>query len=548
VDAHLFRLVCEALIPCFDGASLKKIQAPASDVLCLSFYAQRQTLHLLIKYGRRDSFLCGVKERPAMPSKPSAQIMLLRKHVQGGRVRSCVAHWPQRCLYVLFSNAPGDAAHGLCSTRHQEDMRGTASHLNPNVRFRWLCLDLRLGPRLESWDCPPADTPVRWPSPEELPHALEEWRDWPVLTPALRRTLPLLEGLERQALLADLASGGGDVFAYGRDAEIEVFAWPLPDLLRKGREERIFTNVLEAAGLAGTVRVSGALAAAARRDGDRSQGRETRRLRRLLEKLDAEEARLRGLTEKQREGLALQAWLWRYPPDAEVRELTLDGPDGVIHLRPDPRYSLREYMERLFHSAGRGRRGLALLEQRRAELRVRLAQAEAALPLETGDNKPQSDGLQLGICGKGDAPECKAFRKAGGDRILAALPVNVQAFVSSDGIVMLRGRDAEGNLALLRLADPYDLWMHVAGGPGAHVLVRRESGQDIPRRSLHEAANLALVKSRRRGSAGAEIICAQARHVRPVKGGKPGSVRVDKMECALELQLNPDIELSVRRL
>jgi hypothetical protein len=44
------------------------------------------------------------------------------------------------------------------------------------------------------------------------------------------------------------------------------------------------------------------------------------------------------------------------------------------------------------------------------------------------------------------------------------------------------------------------------------------------------------------------VLCAQARHVRPVKGGKPGSVRVDKVECALELQLDPDIELRVTRL
>jgi predicted ribosome quality control (RQC) complex YloA/Tae2 family protein len=90
--------------------------------------------------------------------------------------------------------------------------------------------------------------------------------------------------------------------------------------------------------------------------------------------------------------------------------------------------------------------------------------------------------------------------------------------------------------------------MHVEGGPGAHVLVRREPGQEIPPRSLDEAANLALVKSWQRGSAKACVMCAQARHVRPVRGGKPGSVRVDKVECSLELHLDPDIELRIARL
>jgi predicted ribosome quality control (RQC) complex YloA/Tae2 family protein len=90
--------------------------------------------------------------------------------------------------------------------------------------------------------------------------------------------------------------------------------------------------------------------------------------------------------------------------------------------------------------------------------------------------------------------------------------------------------------------------MHVEGGPGAHVLVRRGPGQEIPRRVLEEAANLALVKSWRRADARAEVLCAQVRHVRPVKGGKLGSVRVDKVECTLDLELDPDIELRIARL
>jgi hypothetical protein len=247
---------------------------------------------------------------------------------------------------------------------------------------------------------------------------LEEWHEWTALTPALRRTLPLLEELERQALLADLDAGGGDVFVYGQGSELELFAWPLPVALRGGREERVFEDVLEASSLVGTARIFGAPALAERAAGDAV-------------------------------------------------------PSAAQACGPVPPQGLRK---------------------------------------DTG------------------------------------LPANVQAFASSDGIVILRGRDARGNWALLRLAKPYDLWMHVEDGPGAHVLVRREQGAEIPRRSLDEAANLALVKSWRRGSARAGVVCAQARHVRPVKGGKPGTVRVDKVECALEVQLDPEIELRIARL
>jgi hypothetical protein len=545
LDAHLFRRVCEALIPRLDGARLEKIQAPAPDAVCLSFYAQRRTLHLLMKYGRRDAFLCGVQERPAAPARPPASIMRLRKHVRGRRVRSCIAHWPQRCLYLLFGGV--EDAGGLCPARPQGDTGGTAPRLHEDAgglcpaRPCLLCLDVRSGPRLESGEEQPAGDPVHWPSPEELPRALEEWRCWPALTPALRRTLPLLEEPEQRALLADLATGGGDVFVYGREAECEIFAWPLPDDLREGREERVFTDALEAASLAGTARIFDALAAREREAHKRQERREAERLRRLLAKLDAEEARLRELAHMQREGLALQAQLWRYPPDFRCGELILDSPDGPLCIRPDPRHSLREHMERLFHGAGRGRRGLALLEQRRAKLRALLVRAEAAARPEAG----RIYGARAEIAPSGRERDPGALEKG---RTHAGLPANVQAFASSDGIVILRGRDAAGNRALLRLADPYDLWMHVEGGPGAHVLVRRGQGREIPRRSLLEAANLALAKSWRRGSAGAGVMCAQARHVRPAKGGKPGAVRVDKVECVLEPALDPDIELRVRRL
>ena len=60
----------------------------------------------------------------------------------------------------------------------------------------------------------------------ELAQALQDWCAWPVLTPALRRTLACLEEPEQWALMEDLRAGGGDVFCYGpalpEAAEISV--------------------------------------------------------------------------------------------------------------------------------------------------------------------------------------------------------------------------------------------------------------------------------------------------------------------------------------
>ncbi|MDE8731278.1 DUF814 domain-containing protein, partial [Desulfovibrio desulfuricans] len=84
-------------------------------------------------------------------------------------------------------------------------------------RLTWLMLDLREGPSLRflTEDESPEDEQAVWPEPAQLADALNNWRQWPVLTPAPRRTLACLEEPEQWALLEDLRLGGGDVFCYG---------------------------------------------------------------------------------------------------------------------------------------------------------------------------------------------------------------------------------------------------------------------------------------------------------------------------------------------
>ena len=73
-------------------------------------------------------------------------------------------------------------------------------------------------------------------------------------------------------------------------------------------------------------------------------------------------------------------------------------------------------------------------------------------------------------------------------RFSAQLPKQVQAFRSSDGFLILRGRDTRGNALALKLAAPHDYWLHTADGPSAHVIIRRDhAGQEVPERTLREA-------------------------------------------------------------
>ena len=68
----------------------------------------------------------------------------------------------------------------------------------------------------------------------------------------------------------------------------------------------------------------------------------------------------------------------------------------------------------------------------------------------------------------------------------ATLPKNVQMFISSDGFVLLRGRDSKGNLAARKLAAPHDIGFV---GLGASPLWTRAETPVMPKGRYKIMAN-----------------------------------------------------------
>ena len=553
MDAHVFRRLCDALAPLLVGARLEKIQSPAPDVTVFTLYARQQKRHLVLRAGRRDPFLYISAQRPVVGVSPSAFIMRLRKYCGGRRVAACLPDWTGRRLSLLFQ-APASSL--------PPDLADPAS-LPPET---WLTLDLREGPQLLLGKSPDMSFPedaVRWPSAEQLSAACEDWRQWPVLTPALRRTLPLLEVLDQAALLADLEYGGGDLFVY-RDSlereqegasesvlkkgEMEILAWPLPFALCRERTEEAFEDPLEAVATLGGEAVLGAAADKVRSAAALPHEREAARLEKLLQKLEVEERRLRDMAAAQEQGRALQSVLWRYGAEARLSAVeTDDATHPCVEL--DPRLTLSENMQALFHKAARGKRGLEYMVHRRETLAEQLRQVlEAAraaglgMPVLLPDTLfkgSKKDSRSKGSSGGGPNPQS-------GQSAQGRWPKGVQPFRSSDGFLILRGRDAKGNGSLLRVASGHDLWLHVDGGPGSHALIRRAfAGQEIPERTLHEAASLAAVKSWQKDSPAAHILCAEARHVKPMRGATPGTVRIDKVALTFRVDIDQGVETAL---
>ncbi len=521
MDVHVFRRFCDALTPLLQGARLEKIQSPLENVFVLTFYAQQRKQHLVFKVGRRDAFCYLAKERPVTDAPPSAMVMRWRKYCVGRRVVSCSADWIGRRLLLLF--------HTLNPQMQQEQQSSQET---------WLVLDLREGIQLFLGKSPCLDfteESVSWPEPLHVADACDNWRQWPMLSPALRRVLSVLDPLDGQALLMDLEWGGGDVYVYEsaltpeptqKNADVPLIsAWPLPLPLRADHvHERIFENPLEATSLVGDALVLGVGAEKLRNKAALPHQREGARLQRLLEKLQDDEKRLENMAKAQEIGLVLQGLIWKYPAHIkEKRIATEDANYPVIEL--DARLTVRENMQAFFHKAGRGRRGLEYLQKRRQELEEQL-QATQNLALVVGAGAHNLVKSQKNVTSSAKT-----------------LPKGVQAFKSSDGFIILRGKDAKGNGAALRAAAAKDIWLHVEGGPGSHCIIRRHfSGQEIPERTFEEAASLAAVKSWQKDNPSAQILCAEVRHIKPMRGAALGTVRIDKVMRSFTVHIVADIE------
>ena len=97
-------------------------------------------------------------------------------------------------------------------------------------------------------------------------------------------------------------------------------------------------------------------------------------------------------------------------------------------------------------------------------------------------------------------------------------------YISSDGYHMYVGKNNFQNEELtFKLATGNDWWFHAKGTPGSHVIVK-SNNEDLPDRTFEEAARLAAYYSKGKDQDKVEIDYIQKKHVKKPAGAKPGFV------------------------
>ena len=121
----------------------------------------------------------------------------------------------------------------------------------------------------------------------------------------------------------------------------------------------------------------------------------------------------------------------------------------------------------------------------------------------------------------------------------------IEKFISSDGCVILVGRDEVSNDHLtFKLGRQNDLWFHVKGESGSHVVLQCISEQNPPsKQSQKEAAAIAAWYSKMRKGGRVPVSACRVRNVFKPKGAPPGLVNICKAKTLLIKPELPDTNI-----
>ena len=236
-------------------------------------------------------------------------------------------------------------------------------------------------------------------------------------------------------------------------------------------------------------------------------------------------------------GELLNAYGYSIEPGAKSCELDNYYTGEKIRVPLDPTLTPMQNAKRYFDRYTKLKRTNEALTELTAKVQEEIRHLESirtSLDLATNEGDLAQIRQELEDSGfvrrhAGSARKRPGYDKSGsGKKGRARTPVSKPLhYISSDGYDIYVGKNNFQNDALtFHFADPGDIWMHANDMPGSHVILRSggRSMDEIPDRAFEEAASLAAWYSAGREQGKVEIDYLLRRNVKKPGGAKPGFV------------------------
>lgn len=521
---------------------IEKVYQPEADELVFHIHTKNGNVKLLASVGSAHARVCFITENPVNPPAPLAFCMLLRKHLQGGRITEITQKDSERIIEISL-----ETLNELGFTMSKKlifEIMGKHSNI--------VLMDIASGKIIDSikrvsfdvnrvrqilpgmiYQYPPAQDKIPF-----LEISAEQLEALPAdgkailrsvggIAPAFAEELALRAGVQRSGYLSDVLAAiespnhaDARVYLDESGAPIDFYPVPLSELEENCRVERFGD-------------LSSAMEFYFGKKESSNQGRQKshdliRSVNALLDKMYLKKKRLsedllkaENSEDLRLYGELLTANIHLIQPGMKSVEVTNYYDGSTLTIPLDVKLSPSKNAQHYFKKYGKSKTAIKEKQIQLDENEAEIKYLESVLSfLENTDDVVEIESIRAELVETGYV---RRRRQAGGFKEKKYKPAPYR-YTLSNGMSVLVGRNnKENDILTFKTAGNKDLWLHTKDIPGSHVIVQ-SGGVELDEEAVWEAAAIAAYHSKARTSENVPVDYVQIKYVKKPVGAKPGMV------------------------
>lgn len=218
-------------------------------------------------------------------------------------------------------------------------------------------------------------------------------------------------------------------------------------------------------------------------------------------------------------GELLTANIHLITPGADKVAVTNYYDGNQIDIPLDPKYSPSKNAQRYFKKYGKAKTALKEKQVQIEEASQDIYYLESvAAFLETASTVDEVDSIRQELIESG------FLRKRKNVELKKKKKAQPYQYRTSDGLAVMAGHNnKENDILTFKMAGPKDYWFHTKDIPGSHIILFTE-GKPLSETAIFDAAAIAAYHSKGRSSENVPVDYTQVRYVKKPAGAKPGMV------------------------
>ena len=521
---------------------IEKVYQPEADELVFHIHTKNGNVKLLASVGSAHARVCFITENPVNPPAPLAFCMLLRKHLQGGRITEITQKDSERIIEISL-----ETLNELGFTMSKKlifEIMGKHSNI--------VLMDIASGKIIDSikrvsfdvnrvrqilpgmiYQYPPAQDKIPF-----LEISAEQLEALPAdgkailrsvggIAPAFAEELALRAGVQRSGYLSDVLAAiespnhaDARVYLDESGAPIDFYPVALSEL-----EESCTVQHFDD--------LSSAMEFYFGKKESSNQGRQKshdliRSVNALLDKMYLKKKRLsedllkaENSEDLRLYGELLTANIHLIQPGMKSVEVTNYYDGSTLTIPLDVKLSPSKNAQHYFKKYGKSKTAIKEKQIQLDENEAEIKYLESVLSfLENTDDVAEIESIRAELVETGYV---RRRRQAGGFKEKKYKPAPYR-YTLSNGMSVLVGRNnKENDILTFKTAGNKDLWLHTKDIPGSHVIVQ-SGGVELDEEAVWEAAAIAAYHSKARTSENVPVDYVQIKYVKKPAGAKPGMV------------------------